>query len=1013
MKQKITVVFFLLLFPTLLLAGTTGRIKGKVTDLQTGEPLIGANVIVVGTSFGAATDVNGDYVVNNLDAAVYTVKATYLGYKTVTISNVRINSDLTTELNFKLPASGVSVGEVEIVAQRPLVNKSNTNAIRTTTNAEIDALPIRGVDNIISLTPGVTLQGGTLYIRGGRQDEVGYYLEGSNITNAAATGMGAAFGRTASRQVTIPQDALEEIQVQAGGYTAEFGGANAGIIRADLKSGGPTMKASLQYITDNWTFKNSKNRYNGVQNLGTYSYGYNDVTASLSGPLVGEHIKFFGLFDNLSQTDANPQQVNGFNFGLVSDKITPQDSNVLLKMPGGPIPGNRTDQYSGAATLTFDYNPTIVRLIGTYTFARQRIGGSAFTMFDNNRLPIRDSYNGDFGIKLTQILSSSAYVEANASYIFNQGSTYDPQLGSNFWAYGDSVANTAAGVPWYRRPVDKQYGRYSTPLPYQLFSSFGFAAPNTPLIGVDGNSLLNYNKYNNTNLNLSASLSDELNKENSLKIGGEMQIMSFSNYTPTGVIANLAALISAKSSAQSIQALMIKHGVNNYGYDVLGNTYSGSTNYTTGQVAPHRPIFAGAYIEDRMEYKNLIVNAGVRYDYINTDNQQFKDPTLPGNVFDASTGAVTNPSNFVNVPAFSAISPRLGFSFPITDQTVFHAQYGKFVQQPSLSDLYAGPYNLGYILSPQGYGFFNPTPVGQNVRPTRTTQYEIGFTQQIASFASFDITAYYKDISNQVVFATQNVDQSTGWRPYPILTNGDYATTQGIEISFDMRRTERFMVNGSVSYQDAKGTGDNPYSNAGEYGAPVDPSYVFIPNFIVPLSFNHSFSGHLNIDYRYGKDDGPDILHQFGASLLLTFSTGHPYTLGTAQSVGNSSPTVVQSGVDTRSRTAIEALNSSVTPSNFQVDLRLDKTVSLPGQLSANIFIQVVNLFNAKNVQDVFSNTGSAESNGYLTDPNLTGYKQIQKYGQQYAQLYQALNIDYAGLYGTPRQIRLGIRLEY
>ncbi|MHB1687030.1 MAG: TonB-dependent receptor [Ignavibacteriaceae bacterium] len=1011
MKRKITVVFFLLFMPTLLFASTTGKIKGKVTDLQTGEPLIGANVIVVGTSFGAATDVNGDYTVNFLDAAVYTIKATYLGYKTVTISNVRVNSDLTTELNFKLPASGVSVGEVEIVAKRPLVNKSNTNAIRTTTNAEIDALPIRGVDNIIALTPGVTLQGGSIYIRGGRQDEVGYYLEGSNITNAASTGLGAAFGRGASRQVTIPQDALEEIQVQAGGYTAEYGGANAGIIRAELKSGGPQLKASLQYITDNWAFKNSKNRYNGAQHLGTYSYGYNDVTGTISGPLVGDHIKFFGLLENFSQADVNPQQVNGFNFGVVGDLITPQDSAVYLKYPGGPVPGNNSNQYSGAATLTFDYNPTIIRLLGTYTFNTQRIGAGIYTMFDNNRLPIRDTYNGDFGLKLTQILSSTAYAEATVSYIFNQGETYDPQLGSKFLTYGDSVANANAGVPWYRRPRETQTGRYTIPLPYQLFSTFAFAAPNTPLIGADPNtSLVNYNKYKNNNLNINASLSDELNKENSIKIGGEFQLMSFSNYTPTGVLTNLAQTIN--STNLTLQQLLIKRGVNNYGYDVLGNSYSGSTNYTTGQVAPHRPVFAGAYIEDRIEYKNLIVNAGLRYDYINTDNLTFTNPALPNQVFDASSGNVSNPSNLVKVPAFSSISPRLGFSFPITDQTVFHAQYGKFVQQPSLNGMYQGPYQLGYWMNPNN-GYFIATPVGLDVRPTRTTQYEFGFTQQIASFASFDITAYYRDISNQVVFATQNVDPTTGWKPYSILTNGDYATTQGIEISFDMRRTERFLVNGSISYQDAKGTGDNPYSNAGEFGAPVNANYIFIPNFIVPLSFNHSLSGHLNIDYRFGKDDGPDILQQFGASLLLTFASGHPYTLGTALTPGTSSPTAVQNGVDTRSRSAIEALNSSVTPSTFQLDLRLDKTISLAGQLSANIFIQVINLLNTKNVQDVYSNTGSAENNGYLTNPNLTGYKQTQKYGPQFAQLYQGITINYAGLYGIPRQIRLGIRLEY
>ena len=108
-------------------------------------------------------------------------------------------------------------------------------------------------DNIIALTPGVVLQEGNIYIRGGREDEVGYYLEGANITNPLSDFHGGP--QHAPQQVTIPQDAIEEIQVQAGGYTAEYGGANAGIVRTDLKSGGPSLKASVQYLTDNWAFQ--------------------------------------------------------------------------------------------------------------------------------------------------------------------------------------------------------------------------------------------------------------------------------------------------------------------------------------------------------------------------------------------------------------------------------------------------------------------------------------------------------------------------------------------------------------------------------------------------------------------------------------------------------------------------------------------------------------------------------------------------------------------------------------
>ncbi len=124
------IFYFLLLLalcPVLLTAGTKGRIKGKVVDLQTGEALIGANVIVLGTTTGAATDASGEYLLQNLDPGVYTVRASYLGFQTITITNVRVNADLTTIVDFELPNEDIQVGTVEIVAQRPLIQKDNTN----------------------------------------------------------------------------------------------------------------------------------------------------------------------------------------------------------------------------------------------------------------------------------------------------------------------------------------------------------------------------------------------------------------------------------------------------------------------------------------------------------------------------------------------------------------------------------------------------------------------------------------------------------------------------------------------------------------------------------------------------------------------------------------------------------------------------------------------------------------------------------------------------------------------
>jgi len=1017
MKRTISVILFLLLLPTFLFASTAGKIKGKVTDLQSGEPLIGANVIVVGTSLGAATNVNGEYEISNVDVGVYEVKASYIGYQAITTSNVRVSADLTTELNFELPAEGVSVGEVEVVALRPLINKSNTNAIRVTTSDDIDLLPVRGVANLMALTPGVILQDNTIFIRGGRKDEVGYYIEGTNVTNPLEGGSA----------VNISQDALEEFQVQAGGYTAEFGGANSGIVRGQIKSGTPDFKASLEYITDNITFKGTSSRFDGDKRLGAYWYGYSDLIATLSGPVFTKKVKFFGLFESQYQNDQNPQPFPGIHLGKITDPNSPLQDTINFEYPAGAVQKNSLQNYSGTASLTFDFNPLIFRLVGTYTNLETFDGnqyngtsGQILNILDLDRVGRIDQENGVFNLKMTHILSANTYYELNAGYSFETDHRYDPYLIDNFAAYGDSVANTNAvknvnpNMIWQRRPGDNRIGRYLTPSPYQIFT-FSFAAP--------GDIISRYRRAKRENLNFSAAFSSDLSDEHSIKIGGELRTYTIRNFDITNRnVTAIAGRVNDPNSDLTYKDVLISLGVNNYGYDLKGNSYDGEDNYTTGALAPKKPVFAGAYVQDRIEYKSLIINAGLRFDYIDTDNIMFKDPTHPEKSIDFNTKEVI-PSGIVNVPTFSAVSPRLGFSFPVTDQTVFHAQYGKFVQQTRLRDIYLGIYNISFNL--QGK-FFIGAPVGYNVRPTRTTQYEIGFTQQIGDFASFDITGYYKDIKDQVVFDQQKTGLDGIPSPYPAYTtliNGDFATTKGVEVSFNMRRVERFLVNGSVSFQDARGTGSFPNSNAGIVGAPLDGVTIFKPQYVSPLSYNNAISGYVNFDYRFGKDDGGPILQELGASVLLTFASGHPYTTG--QGKGNNQGSLEG---DSRFRSPVEPLNASTTPSTFQVDLQVDKTFSLFDKLRANIYVWVINLFDIRNVENVFLRTGSATDDGYIADFSLGG-QLAEKNGPDYVALYNAINIDYfqgyqnAGgqsqgvgssfLWGPPLQIRFGVRLEY
>lgn len=996
MKRMITVLFFLLFLPAFVHAGTVGKIKGIVTDLQSGEPLIGANVIVVGTSLGAATDVKGEYVIYNLNAGTYTLKASYIGYQTITVSNIRVNSDLTTEMSFKLPAEGISTKEINIIAQRPLIQKDNSNANRITTSEDIDALPVRGLNNILALTPGVNFQDNTVFIRGGRQDEVGYYLEGANITDPVVGG----------RAVNIVQDALEEIQVQAGGYTAEFGDANAGIIRQQFKSGTPDFKASLEYSTDNIGFQfNKDNAYEGNKRLGAYWFGYNEITGTISGPVLDQRVKFFGLFNYNYQRDQTPQAYPGIHLGPIGDPTT--GDTINFQYPAGAIYKNSLETYTGTATLTFDFNPLILRLVGNYSAGTTynpystRYSSDIANMLNLDRTEQIENNNGAFNLKATYIFSANTFAEVNAGYSFSGLKRWDPYLKDNFLSYGDSLANANVGFNNYK-------SRFDVPVRKNIMG-FTFYS--------NGEEVAAYQKYNRADLNLNGSVSTTIN-QHSIKVGGELQSYTIRNYSMNnetllalaGIIDQNSQLAAGDPNKRTVDEILIGRGVNNFGYDALGNSISGS-----GFDAPHKPVFAAAYVQDKIELRDLIVNVGFRFDYFDIDNQMFIDPARVERSINFNTGELI-PAGFVKVPTFSSISPRLGFSFPVTDKTVFHAQYGKFVQQSRLRDVYQGLYATAYNL--RG-GLEITAPVGFNIRPTRTTQYEIGFNQQIGDFASFDITGYYKDIFDQVVFDKQATDPTSPFKSYNILINGDFATTKGIEVSFNMRRQERFQVNGAIAFQDAEGTGSFPNSARGIVGAPLDGVTVFKPQYISPLEYNNSFRGNVNLDYRFGKDDGPSALSQFGISALLTFTSGHPFTQGTGGADLEG---------DARDRQPIEALNASTTPWTFQTDLRIDKTFNITNQLSCNIYINVINVFDTKNIQNVFLRTGSTTDDGYLSNP-AQGGKLVETYGSNYTKLYQALNIDYYQQYqsavngapyttsplffGPPRQIRFGVRLEY
>ena len=179
----LTALAVVVLFCATAFAGTTGKITGVVTDSQSGDPLPNASVAVLETDLGTVSDEDGKFFILNVSPGTYTLKVTYIGYSAYTIENVRVSTDLTTDLKFELTSKAIQAEEVVVRAERPIIDKNATNAVHIIGGEDLEILPFRGVQNVLSLQAGVVEQEGALHIRGSRSDEIAYYVEGASVRN--------------------------------------------------------------------------------------------------------------------------------------------------------------------------------------------------------------------------------------------------------------------------------------------------------------------------------------------------------------------------------------------------------------------------------------------------------------------------------------------------------------------------------------------------------------------------------------------------------------------------------------------------------------------------------------------------------------------------------------------------------------------------------------------------------------------------------------------------------------
>ena len=990
-KRILLLTVLLALMPFWAFSQSVGKIVGVVEDKASGEVLPGVNVSLEGTTYGAATDIDGYYVILNVPVGTYEVRASFIGYQEIVYKGVRVSAGVTAEQNFSLEEAAIEGQAVVVTAEKPLVEKHITQSVSLVTSEDLENMPIRGFNNVIATQNSVVVQDDNIYIRGGRDDEVGYYIDGASSVNPLNN----------TQSLHIIQEAVEEFQVLAGGYTAEFGGANSGIIRTELKTGANDFKASVDFQTDK--FANE-----GEEFLGTYSYRHHNAIATLSGPLAGNKVRFFVAAENQYQGDREVRFSEAFTLPDMID-ANPANSGSIdtvrnYTYPAGFTPQREEDLWALQSTLLFDFSPVQFRVSGSYSDRSRQFnsGGRASAPMLNavNDRTFDDVFtNLLLTGKMTYILSPKSFLEGSVSMFNSTLDREDSYFGNEWQKWYDStaVSNATGG--------DVTYKSQWKPREDYLFNGWTFYRNGDPT-----------NAYRIQKQNyISGALNfvTQAGRHHELKVGGDYRRYTLRRFgASASAMDQLSVFNVDKIEDVPVGSWISNARPNNYGYDVYGNESDGDQFKDGIQIAdaPKNPVFGSFYLQDKIEYNDLIINAGLRFDYFDPQGERLDVENL---VIDQNTNTISQDS-WKEVDVFQQVSPRLGFSFPVSERTNFYMQYGKFIQMPELEAMYAGiaEYNYEYVSA--GFSFQNP--VGFGLEPVRTTSYEIGFRQQISSVAAFDLTGFYRNVKGQVqlekVFPP-------GQSAFNVLVNGDFATTKGLELGLTLRRINRIQGQLNYTLSQAEGTGSTRTSSvaAWERGTPR-------PNVINPLDFSQTHRGSINLDYRYGRNDGGPILQNLGANILFTFNSGHPFTYSQSE-VGQSD--AYDAGVDymndVRARRALEEVGSSMTPWNYQFDLRLDKSFSLTDKLGATVYMRVNNLFNTKNVINVYNATGNAEDDGFYNNTNIPQRNTyLNNYGEDWLTQYEAINIKNGQsywsqlglqLYGHPRQIFFGIKLSY
>jgi len=974
-KARLLTWILAVILPVLAWGQTTGKISGVVKDAKTGDPLIGANVIVTDSQLGAATGADGSFVILNVPAGDHTLQVNYMGYKQVTLTGVEVLMGRTARVEILMEEDVLQLGEtVTVTAERPIVEADKTGSSIHLTSEEISDLPVEGLRNVLELTAGVSRNAdGTISIRGGSGYEINYQVNGikSMTTNTGATAFGGMNDKADnSWKYDVNPLAVAQMEVISGGFNAEHGNAQSGVIKVVTKEGGETFSGGFrmeyrppgQYHWGDYLY--SKNQIEW-EKWGQYdawldnskwlrdtSFTLNGIPYNLYEAQNGDYIlKDFNVDDSAA--------INNYNLWVKNHTPSGADVTLVDGYEMVPVTINGETLYRKDFTLNSRENPT--NIMGVYDYRKIPATRYMFSFggpLGNDPQKMNFFFAGELKSKPTRLPTREKTQDMqNLSFMvsWKPSTNHNFKFTNMYQFYRSGMGSGSEDVRWAGL-----WGWYGARRKYTLIYD-----PLREETVLAQNVDYKYLFSSRTFLQASVTHQSEVLFALQLPVPGiekdaqrvaqgrqETRFLeergpwfeNYRDYYTWSSLYNQASMThyyegNVSFTSQVNATNLIKIGLEawlmdqdyNASSSLTVSSYIWRTGFSTNYKAQTRYI--AAYVQDKIEFAGMVGNIGLRLDAYNFGGK------VPINKYELFYPAENEGFTSIGIPAWEdsktyvTLSPRIGISFPIADKTAFRVQYGHFRSMPLIHRALDNQTNHGW----GSYG--NP-----NLEPQLSINYEIGIQQNLWGTHQLDIVTYYNDLKNQTYAIHRETTAGSIWKTdeyygtYTTYTNNSYGSSQGVEITFRNRVVSRWRYNLTYTLSQTKIGYHGPYLDLRDMTEDQKQTYTYsASDFISGEDRTHRFN--LSLSYGIPENAGPEVLGLYPME-RMTFGLIYRVSSGAAYFW---SPSY---------QTERDVQNNRRYPLESVTDLQIEKNLTLGG-IDFMVSIKIRNLFNNKQLTPI------------------------------------------------------------